>query len=320
MIGRASEITALCESWVAAATAEGGIAIGSATEQYRLRNNGIYFHELDYGSIQTACLGLSRVLLHGGLNTVIDWDHRWFWAWCGEIFAGRTGMEGGAYFGGAEGEIRQLFGLACRAALAGVFNSNDPDAWERQREQRQHAEPNAQALIDESQVVLVYLSFPLLEAISKKACGTYVDADGRVIAPFSVPGRSYRVGARCSSVRDLLWLLHDDVASDNLRSALDLQRQHLQGLDSSVDSFGLVYDWRNSSLHGSAHLPTIGGTVFNTAILIALDGVAAHYGDLRDAALGQIAHSRSAQALGVSHDPFSFYPPYWPQDPAGRTS
>jgi hypothetical protein len=50
------------------------------------------------------------------------------------------------------------------------------------------------------------------------------------------------------------------------------------------DPFDVVYRWRNSSLHGQASLPTIRGTVFNTAILVALDAISADYDSMRDRA------------------------------------
>ena len=59
-------------------------------------------------------MGLTRALLLPGLNTIGDYDHTWFWAWCGELFAGA----GSTYFTTAEAEINDLFSTACRAALA----------------------------------------------------------------------------------------------------------------------------------------------------------------------------------------------------------
>jgi hypothetical protein len=268
---RSEEILGLCQRWVEAVTpAEGGLAITDESDNLRLRNNGIHFHELSYPELRAACLGLTQVLLRPGLNTVIDPDHQWFWAWCGELFAGPFEThfrEEGTYFSEEEREIKDLFGLACRAALA---------------EGSEEMELNAFELTVHGTVVLVYLALPLLEAIVKKKCASYVAYDGKVRAPFP-RGRngSYSADQRCSSVKDLLWLLHDEVAGPELREGLDFFREHLSELDTNKDPFALLYEWRNSSLHGSGLLPTIGGTVFNLAILVALDGIEEEYANYR---------------------------------------
>ena len=44
-------------------------------------------------------------------------------------------------------------------------------------EERRSGEPNTQALVQDAHTALVYLSFPLLDAILKKACGAYVQFD-----------------------------------------------------------------------------------------------------------------------------------------------
>jgi hypothetical protein len=129
---RSQEIERLCDAWVAAATpASGGLQIGEGAERYRLLANGIAFHDLTYAELRAACLGLARVLLRPGLNTVIDFDHMLFWAWSAEIFAGSAAT----YFDDAERESKELFGLACRAALAGTYRPDD-QGWKENRDPR----------------------------------------------------------------------------------------------------------------------------------------------------------------------------------------
>ncbi len=77
------KITELCDSWVAAVSMEGGgFAIGRESEQYRLFNNGVQFHDLEYESLIASISGLTKVLLLPGLNTVVDQDHFGLWSWC----------------------------------------------------------------------------------------------------------------------------------------------------------------------------------------------------------------------------------------------
>lgn len=300
----------LCQSWLqATAIPGGGIGIGGQSEGFRLLNNGVVFHDLDYDALRAACLGLSSVLLMPGLNTVIDWDHKWFWAWCGEVLCGG----GSEYFGHEDHELKELMGLCIRASLAGTYRP-DHAGWEQQRDQSMSMEPNAREWIQRSQTALGYLAFPLLEGIVKRHCAAFVSMSGEVVQAFEVPGlegrsNTYRVGRTCSSLRDLLWLLHAKVASDELRSDLDEQREHLAGFsDKDQGGFQVLYQWRNDSLHGSASLTTIGGTVLNTALMIALSHLRENYDSVRAAAWERVQWE--LQSSSPYRSPWSYYPPY----------
>lgn len=315
MPDRADEILELCERCIAAATtAEGELQLGLATEQHRLRNNGIQLHELNYLELRAAVLGLTRVLVRPGLSTVIDEDHRRLWSWCAELLAGNRSN----YFAAEEREIQDLLGLACRASIARLRYPygrppGDPDEWRKELQAMNDViNPHAQELIHGAHKLLGYLAFPLLEAILKKTCGTYVGLDGTVRTPFSVPGRQpYTVGGRrISGACDLLWLLYGNVASSDLVAALDDVRAHLRELEPNEDPFDLLLRWRNTSLHKEAPLATIGGTVLNVALLIAIEGIAAEYDARRDAAVAQIRRELQSPAFkGGYRNPWAYYPP-----------
>ena len=295
-------------------SAGGGLQIGGADEEFRLLRNGVVFHELDHEQIRAACIGLSSVLLLPGLNTVIDQDHQWFWSWCAELLC----RSGSSYFSSeSDRELRATVGLCCRAALAGVYR-NDRDGWERQRDQSKNMEHNARAWVQGAHTALAYLAFPLLEGIVKKHCARYVGMDGRVVEAFEVAridgtARPYRVGQPCSSLRDMLWLLYDRVASEELRHDLDEQRIHLGAFASeSEDGFEVLYRWRNSSLHGEASLSTIGGTVLSTALLISISALQAEYGSVRESAVDGVRREAMSAASGIDYrSPWSYYPPYF---------
>jgi len=214
-------------------------------------------------------------------------------------------------------ELRATVGLCCRAALAGVYR-NDRDGWERQRDQSKNMEHNARAWVQGAHTALAYLAFPLLEGIVKKHCARYVGMDGRVVEAFEVAridgtARPYRVGQPCSSLRDMLWLLYDRVASEELRHDLDEQRIHLGAFASeSEDGFEVLYRWRNSSLHGEASLSTIGGTVLSTALLISISALQAEYESVRASAVDGVRREAMSAASGIDYrSPWSYYPPYF---------
>ncbi len=310
------KIRQLCDSWVAAAQEAGDntIVIGNASEQYRLHRNGIVPHVLTYDEIQTVGTSLSRVLLLKGLNAIIDHDHELFWAWIGEILLSPTSD----FFPREEREIKELFATCIRAALArSVVPATSEEEFDRQRAlQRSHpGEFNAKMLVGNANTVLPYLAFPLLEAMLKKACHRYVNYSGTVLEDFSVPGQEYRKGKRkqktCSSLRNLLFLLYQTVSDDELRSRIEEMRQHLSGLDNTLDPFNLVYKWRNDSLHGStSRYATIGGSILNLAALIALHLIQPQYISRRDHVCRYIQRQEEMGLTGYYRDPWSYYPPY----------
>lgn len=302
-------IRELCRSWRTAATANGGLSIG-VSEQFRLHANGVRFHELSYNELREAAVGLTEGLLLPGLNTVIDLDHMLFWSWCGELLLG----QGGPLSAGVDPQIRQLAESAVRTALANARPYTE-EAFERARQASDLLEHNANQYLMHAHTVLPYLAFPLLEAVSRRACANYVDLTGRVLAPFPrANGTAYAVGTRCSNVSDLLRLLVSNIAAPSLQSDLLDLLAHIGGLQpgGTTDGYAVLFDWRNSSLHGETSLSTIGGTVLTVALLIALDALRSDYETYRGAALSRAQREvNSAQSLGRWRpSPWSYYPPF----------
>lgn len=76
----------------------------AVTLRHRLHRNGVVFHALGIDELRAACLGLSEVLLLPGMNTILDLDHRLFWAWAGQLLLGPEA----AVFRADEREIAEL--------------------------------------------------------------------------------------------------------------------------------------------------------------------------------------------------------------------
>jgi hypothetical protein len=268
--GRVETIKSLCDSWIGALThPDGSHRIGGTTEQFRLLANGIVFHDLDHDELRAACLGLSTVLLvPGRMSTYIDSDHVCFWAWCGEILC----ILPSPCFSEDERDLQDLLALCIRAALASL------GLMDRRAGNPPALVVNAEEWVIGAHRALAYLAFPLLEGVVKKHTSRFVDMRGWVVEDFVVPRvnggmREYRARRRdrCSSLRDLLYLLYE-LTSEDLKHDLDEQRSHLAlfAEDATMDGFDVIFDWRNSSLHGGANLTTVGGTVLNTALLVAI--------------------------------------------------
>lgn len=307
-----NKIRELCDNWCnSVRQPDGGIAIGGQSEQYRLLRNGIRFHELNFDQLVAAIDGLTKVLLLPGLNTIVDQDHFGLWSWCSEIILSREAD----FFADEEHELRKLFETCIRSSLVHCKKpATTKEEWQHQVKIDQQVPHNARYFLQESSLTLAYLAFPLLEAISKKTCNSYVDMNGGVITRFVVPSKSGGekeydpIGRRkqCSSLRDLLFLIYLNVANDELKNALSEFRNHIATVENSGDPFDVIYKWRNQSLHGSTSFQTIGGTLLNLALLIAIYQLSDRYDSLKIKTL-----ERCRWEMQNEHrSPWAFYPPY----------
>ncbi|MFZ5770943.1 MAG: hypothetical protein ACOY4W_05900 [Thermodesulfobacteriota bacterium] len=309
MATSAAQIEALCDAWCAASkTPEGGMAIGGATERHRLLANGVVFYELDFDGLCAAITGTSRVLLRPGLNTVVSQDHFALWSWCAELLLSpRAG-----FFSRDQFEITALFETTVHAALASCRRpTQSREEWEAENKRFELLPHHAKYFVEKSHLSLAYLGFPLLEAMTKRACSAYLDLSGNVVSKFSIPRkkggtRSYNIGDQVSSLRDLLHLHYSLVAKPELSNRISKLRSHVSELDSSQDPFDIVYAWRNESLHGSANFQTIGGTLLNWSLLISLSELEASFEKHREVVLKHCQWELQSSFRSS----WSFYPPY----------
>ena len=246
-------------------------------------------------------------------HTIVDQDHYGLWSWCAEVILSRET----SFFTDDESELRKLFETCIRASLAHCRKpAADKNEWQRQNEIEQQLPHHARYFLLESSLALAYLGFPLLESIAKKMCSAYVDMDGTVISPFQVTNkaggiREYDPSGRwnqkqCSSLRDLLFLIHDQVADADLKNSLTEFRNHISTLDNSEDPFDVVYKWRNQSLHGTTSFQTIGGTLLNLGLTICVYQLKGRFQEIK-------AKTIERCRWEAQHDhksPWSFYPPY----------
>jgi hypothetical protein len=169
---------------------------------------------------------------------------------------------------------------------------------------------------------------PLLEGILKKECHRYINRDGTVSRNFDVrrapaprekqinyvDADSGAKGAKkCSSLRDLLWLLCDYVATPELKDDLYVIAEHIRSSFArpGQGGFGVLYDWRNSSAHGSELLKTVGGTVLSVALVVAIHSptLVSQFENVRSLLVSLINRDLPSWRQGVPRPSWSFYPP-----------
>ncbi len=300
----AADIEKLCDDWCAASKTQDGIATGSQTEKHRLLANGIIFHELDFASLCAALTGTTKVLFRPGLNLVVD-DHFTLWAWCAELLFSPPAK----FFSRDQAWIEKLFVAVVHAALA----SGGPGGRRKEHEEYYRVTNllphHAKEFLHRAYLAHAYLVFPLLEAITRRACSSYVTSDGTVTTKFAVARkngtiREYSPREHCNSIRDLLHLHHALVASPQLRGRIDRLRTHLSEVDAR-DPFDLVQDWRNDSLHGSSNSQASSGTLLNWCFLISLADLESTFDRHRKLVLEHCSYEMESGSRG----PWSYYPP-----------
>ncbi len=103
--------------------------MGGNTEKFRLLNNGIQFHDLNHEALCASLVGLSKVLLRPGMNTIIDQDHFGLWSWCGELLLNPQAN----LFPAEQYEIKSLYDAVIHCALAGCRKpAGSKEEWQEQ--------------------------------------------------------------------------------------------------------------------------------------------------------------------------------------------
>lgn len=286
------DIRAICDAWWASATETGRFIITTETEKNRLRASGVSFPDLEFSALCTAIIGVSKTLQLGPVTWGHD-DHDWLFAWCAELILGPHTK----FFSEEQHDTEVLFRAVANAALASC-----------PYETKSQLPPQAQGYLDSKHTALAYLSFPLLEATLRRACRDYVQPDGRVIKAFAVQTEHYsptgKGRRRCNSIKDLLKLLYDVVAENELKTHLDSFNAHICSLPyADADPFETIYNWRNSTLHGES-LYSLGGTIFYLTLLISLFEIKDNFNEKRRLAKGCIEWAEQTGRCS-----WSYYPP-----------
>ncbi|WP_437830659.1 hypothetical protein ACQRXC_03980 [Niallia taxi] len=301
-MSKVAQILRLCDSWRKHVLRDdGGISISVESENYRLLKNGIVYPDLSYEEIQSCCLGLTRVMFMKRMNSIQSADHKYFWAWVGEVLLGSESN----FFSDEEHHIRKLFESCIRSTLA-------------TQDYRDDIEFNSSELLSNNSLILAHLSFPLLESLLKKLCKEYVDISGRVLKPFEIRlsrNRVIQYGTgqknKISSLRDLLYLYENYVSNEEGKEHLNLFKQCISDVDNSMRPYDLIYQWRNHSLHGQFSYSTIGGTILNLIILLSLNNIKDNYENRRGRSKEtSLFYLKALQNSASNARPgWSFYPP-----------
>ncbi|HEU5372853.1 MAG TPA: hypothetical protein VFU51_10735 [Gaiellaceae bacterium] len=280
---------------------------------------------LSFDQLRSSLVDLQPTLLSTDGLAVVFGHELWLWSWVTELLVGvpspgspRRYIEGDDLHGGPGTLLRLSIWTAladCRPPL-----SLDKHARKEETSKKLEEEPNAQQLVGSRTSILTYLSFPLLEALTKLRCCDHVSLDGRALQRFTVDDETYGPGKRVSGLKHLLLLLSEHVASPTEKEALESIRSSIQ-VARGIDGFKQISAWRNSQAHGSESLQAIGYTVYNLALLVGLHGIQDRFDDIREDARAFIAELLEIEAHHNSprFTPLHYYPPHWRKSLPGIT-
>lgn len=300
----------LCESWIREATGGGGntLSIGGNSERYRLTRNGIDFHTLNIDETRIAIVYLTKTLLHQRMNTVIDLDHKMLWSWVASLLLDFSCE----YISGQEYYLRTLFSTVAHTSLVGVRDPNlTMDQLLMRNAFEQNIEKHMMEMRNNSTLILSYIVFPLLEAICKKHSHDYIDSEGMIKKEFKVKQKNgdfrvYKVGKRCSSLRDLLFLSEESCTPETLRYLQEMQ-SHIKYIDQSTNhAYDTIFEWRNSFMHGQVSPGTVGGTILGWCLLLSLDSIDDQYEIISNNIVQRLRFQRETSHIS-SRD---MYPPF----------
>ncbi|EFD0645632.1 hypothetical protein FFW75_15645, partial [Escherichia coli] len=236
---KAEDMIRMSESWLKKIIKKDGtISFDPNDDSFRLRKNGIIIHELDFDRLMASIISTSITLAipsqNGGIApnlTIVDKDHDHIWGWCAEFVKFMRVCSRSIFVE----PLMELFLTCSYAACMPPVQKNG----------------FITSYIDKSHFHLSYLAMPLLEGVAKRFCEDFIDMDGKVKQPFEkLNGKFYKVNDKCSSIGDLLLLVHNR-ADEQLKGALTNLNGIVETYNPMSKAYYTIKDWRNSSLHGS---------------------------------------------------------------------
>jgi hypothetical protein len=180
-------------------------------------------------------------------------------------------------------------------------------------------------IISQKELIAFVLAFPFLEGLLKYRSSAFVYSDGRVKQPFQLNGgprggATYDPAGRgtINNLEHLLYLFEEQVATTSMKQLLTEYRSATEALTGNPDCYGMLYQWRNDTLHGAAP-PGIGsGILLNLICLLILDivpdasyqtQVGQSIAEDRAAVTRMAKMSSRGAPIAIDRFPLDFYPP-----------
>ncbi len=244
-----------------------------------LENIGVTYPRLRRDQVRALAVGLSRALVHPGMNAVFTADHFKFWDAIGKHLLDEPSL----YFHERDDNsvellleidnLRDLFTTVVKIESGSwaVLPHNPISKWGWPADVIGY--PVSRSRTNE------YLVYPLLEAVLKRELPEFFSREGKIIKEFKGlyqhgGHKSYKIGGRCSSVAHLLDQYMKQPAFAELTHDVQEIFKHIESLYPERDAIDVIAsDWRNPAAHGRQIVNTAHGVVLNIIILLALSHV-----------------------------------------------
>jgi hypothetical protein len=205
----------------------------------------------------------------------VEFDSVWYWAlthdivrYCNDVVSLR------------KWQLMESFETMMAAHFAQLYvSSRGVPAFERlNRATADIVSEPVNNLVSNTETILMYVCYPVLEGLSKFALPPLVDCDGKPMADFTVGTKMIKKGGKqISSLAIILRSLEENCAtalskpefSVNLRDfRLELEKIPLLKPQKNQDGWDSVYGLRNASLHGVTGWQLRSGLITNLICLI----------------------------------------------------
>jgi hypothetical protein len=254
------KIRLLSEQWNKATRSGKNFVYNANADVFELHNNGIEPHLLNHQDLILFGVETTKKLLFGNLGSITTKDNYLFWSWMCTLLLD-------FHHAPPPHPIRDNIPLyqlleTC-AALALGENNHDI------QQPRMHAG-----------LALSYLSFPLMESLSRTILSEYLSIDGVVLQEFKAIQKTYKVNDRCSSLQHALHFAIEQIKNDELKIGLASIVENLEQFsEDNYTGYKYLFNLRNSALHAGKSPPTIGAYCFSISLLLALALIEKNYSE-----------------------------------------
>jgi hypothetical protein len=226
-------------------------------------------HELEYDSLIRMPTQLTKIL-----QVQRTLDHLCFWAWTAEVID---------FFGDIDRDVQRGYFLLLHVLLSkiGVEFSVDDSAIDIDEKMQENSMIDRLTNrhireIERNPSLAAYVSYPLLEGLLKHVLSDVIYPDGEIKAGKKLfgdsktyDGDSSKAYERyCNSLKDLLHHAENHGLDSDVQAQLRNQKQIIEQFGQGAGAYDLIYNWRNTLLHGEGMWDFQAGLVTNIASLL----------------------------------------------------
>lgn len=239
-------------------------------------------------------------------------DHVYYWAWTAEVVN---------FFGLFDRRLSRAYSLLMHTILAertSGFSVEDTDE-EIDRKRRQMAvfdrltNRHYREMVGQKAQLAAFVSYPVLEGLLKSILSDVIKPDGVIRSGETLEGvyDDYSSGERCSSLRDLLHHAEQNTLDASVVDKLDNLTSEIESFGDGDEAYSLIYNWRNTLLHGEDSWDFQYGILANLISLLMWGEVdEEEYCDKRQDIIEGFRTKVEVPMFGANQFESGFYPPF----------